>query len=214
MITAATQTKADVVIIAGDLFDSERIKDDLISFVVEALKRLPMYVVILPGNHDCLTPASAYGGSSIWEDCPNIRIFRKPEGETVKLPELGITLWGKPQTSYEEEIAPLDGIPRPAGDGCWNIAVAHGLYIGDEEPYAPGGQITHREIVASGWDYIALGHVPVFKVLCREPAVACYSGPPSTDSGCLIVDLSEEGGIILSRYSGKTGLMQISTQKP
>jgi DNA repair exonuclease SbcCD nuclease subunit len=75
MLFAARQTEADLVIIAGDLFDSQRVKDNLISFVVEGLKSLTAQVVILPGNHDCLTPMSAYSRSTIWEDCPNFRIL-------------------------------------------------------------------------------------------------------------------------------------------
>lgn len=205
LIIAARETKADLVIIAGDLFDSQRVRDDLIRFVVQELRNLPAPVIILPGNHDCLTPASAYGRSSIWEDGPNITIFRSPEGETVKFPDLKITLWGKPVMSYNDEINPLEGIPQPEGNGNWNIAVAHGFYIGDDPPYSPSYQITRREIVESGWDYIALGHVPVFKVLCDEPVKACYSGSPQVSGGFLIVELGQETGIKLHRYSARAG---------
>jgi DNA repair exonuclease SbcCD nuclease subunit len=204
LINAARQTKADLVVIAGDLFDSQRVKDDLIDFMVEELRNLPSPVVILPGNHDCLTPASAYGRSTKWEDCPNVKIFRSPEGETVKFPDLNITLWGKPMISYNDTISPLEGIPRPEGHGCWNIAVAHGFYIGNDPPYAPSYQITRREIVESGWDYLALGHIPVFKVICDEPVTACYSGSPQTSGGFLIVELDEETGIKLRRYPERT----------
>jgi DNA repair exonuclease SbcCD nuclease subunit len=209
LIVAARQTKADLVVIAGDLFDSQRVKDNLIHFVVEELRNLAAQVVILPGNHDCLTPASAYGRSTIWEDWPNIKIFRSPGGETVRYPDLKMTLWGKAVTSYDEEIAPLEGIPRPEGNGSWNIAVAHGFYIGDDPPYSPSYQITRQEIMGSGWDYIALGHVPVFNVICDEPVMACYSGSPQTSGGFLLVNLCEETGIKLSRYSATAGLIQI-----
>lgn len=200
LIIAARQTQADLVVIAGDLFDSQRVRDDLIEFMVEGLRDLASPVVILPGNHDCLTPASAYGRSTIWEDCPHVKIFRLPEGETVKFPDLNITLWGKPMMSYDDTISPLEGIPRPEGNGCWNIAVAHGFYIGSDPHYSPSYQITRREIVESGWDYIALGHIPVFKVICDEPVMACYSGSPQSSGGFLIVDLDEERGIKLRRH--------------
>jgi DNA repair exonuclease SbcCD nuclease subunit len=200
LITAAGQTKADLVVIAGDLFDSQRVRDDLIDFVVEGLRNLPARIIILPGNHDCLTPASAYGRSRIWENCPNVKIFRLPEGETVKFADLKTTLWGKPMMSYNDEISPLEGLPRPEANGCWNIAVAHGFYLGNDPPYSPSYQITRREIVESGWDYIALGHVPVFKVICDEPVLACYSGSPQTSGGFLIVEFDEETGIKWRRH--------------
>ncbi len=210
LLTAARQTRADLVVIAGDLFESQRVKDNLIDFVVEGLSRLEAQVVILPGNHDCLTPTSAYNRSMIWEDCPNIRIFRSPEGETIRFPDLGITLWGKPLISYNSDIIPLEGLPGPDGDGCWNIAVAHGFYIGNDPPYSPSYQITHREIVESGWDYIALGHIPVFNLICNEPVMACYSGSPQTSGGFLLVEFCEETGIELRRYSETTGPIRIS----
>jgi DNA repair exonuclease SbcCD nuclease subunit len=209
LIMAAREIKPDLLVIAGDLFESQRVKDNLIGFVVEHLGNLAAQVVILPGNHDCITPASAYGRSTIWEDCPNIKIFRLPEGETVKFPDLKINLWGKPIRSYDQDISPLAGLPPPEGNGCWNIAVAHGFYIGNDPPYSPSYQITRREIVESGWDYIALGHVPVFNVIFNEPVTACYSGSPQASGGFLIVDLCEETGIKLNRYSAATGLIPI-----
>jgi DNA repair protein SbcD/Mre11 len=209
LLLAAKQTKADLVIIAGDLFDSQRVKDNLIRFVVEGLRVLAAQVVILPGNHDCLTPASAYNRSAIWEDSPNISIFRTPVGETLRFPDLGITLWGKPLTSYDAESAPLEGLPQPDCNGCWNIAVAHGFYIGNDPPYSPSYQITRREIIESGWDYIALGHVPVFNVICKNPVTACYSGSPQASGSFLTVNLCEETGIELRQYSKSTGLIQI-----
>ena len=39
LIIAARQTKADLVVIAGDLFDSQRVRDDLICFVVQGLRQ-------------------------------------------------------------------------------------------------------------------------------------------------------------------------------
>ncbi len=204
LIKAARQTKADLVIIAGDLFDSQRVKEDLIRLVVKELRNLPAQVVILPGNHDCLLPTSTYGRSSIWAECPNIRIFSSPEGETVKFPELNLTLWGKPVMSYNDDIFPLEGIPRPECNGSWNIAVAHGFYIGNDQPYSPSYQITRKEIVESGWDYIALGHVPVFNVICDKPVMACYCGSPQASGGFLIVELCEKTGIKLFRYPGET----------
>ena len=127
----------------------------------------------------------------------------------MRFPDLGITLWGKPLTSYDAEIVPLEGLPRPDANGCWNIAVAHGFYIGNDPHYSPSYQITRREIVESGWDYIALGHVPVFNVICHKPVMACYSGSPQANGGFLMVDFCEETGIELRRYSETTGLIRI-----
>ena len=46
--------EVDMLLIAGDLFDHNRVPDETIAFVQEQLRRLQRPVVILPGNHDCL----------------------------------------------------------------------------------------------------------------------------------------------------------------
>jgi len=205
LMVTARQTEPDLVVIAGDLFDHHRIKDNLISFVAGELRSLQTAVVILPGNHDCLIPQSAYQRSWLWEDYSNIRIFKQLEGEVLILPDLGISLWGRPVPSYDEDIFPLAGIPQPEANGWWNIAVAHGYYVGDEPSSLRSYNITHREIVRSGWDYIALGHLNLFQCICSEPVTAYYSGSPSISGGVAIVDLFEETGIQVSHYSLTTG---------
>ena len=201
LIDAADKTEPDIMVIAGDLFDHHRIKDDLVVYVLEKLNMLASPVVILPGNHDCLDPNSVYRRSRLWDDCSNIRIFRSPEGETLQFPNLGIHLWGKPVISYDEDIVPMAGIPRRNGNGQWHIAVAHGLYVNDERALSRSYLITHEEIVNSGWDYIALGHMNLFNCICEEPVKAYYSGSPSVSGGVAVVDLCEETGIKVSQYS-------------
>lgn len=194
------KTEVDLVIIAGDLFDHDWVDDDLVSFVVGELQRWPAYVVILPGNHDCLVPGSAFDRTDLWKSCANVRIFREPQGEILDLPGLGVTLWGKSMDSYEYDVRPLAGIPNPQENGRWHIAVAHGFYVNREPPLFPSYHITHEEIVTSDWDYIALGHLINFSCVCDEPK-AYYCGSPSLSGTVAIVDLSEEDGVQVTRYS-------------
>ncbi|MFC1940537.1 exonuclease SbcCD subunit D [Chloroflexota bacterium] len=210
VVDAACQAKVDLVIIAGDLFDHNRVDDNVVSFAVEQLRRLPMYVAILPGNHDCLTPNSPYERTHLWQDCANVQIFRSSEGEMLDLPGLGLSLWGRAFDSYEGDFLPLVGIPQPEWDGQWHIAVAHGYHVGDDPPLFPSFHITHKEIVGSGWDYIALGHLITFKCVSDGPVKAFYSGSPSASGAVAVVDLSEETGVQVSRCSlwdGKSGIV-------
>ena len=194
LVNLAIKTKVDLVIVAGDLFDHNRGDDNLISFVVEQLQRLPVYVAILPGNHDCLAPGSVFERAELWKNCANVRVFRAPHGETLDLPGLGVSLWGKSIDCYDD-VRPLAGIPRPQGNGQWNIAVAHGYYVNAEPPLFPSYHITREEIVTSGWDYIALGHILTFRCVCDEPVKAYYCGSPSLSGTVAIVDLAEETGV-------------------
>lgn len=201
LVNLAIKSKVDLVIVAGDLFDHNRVDDSLVSFVVEQFQRLPVYVAILPGNHDCLAPGSVFERAELWEDCTNVRIFKELSGEVFDLPGVGVSLWGKPLTYHDGfDARPLAGAPWPQGNRQWHIAVVHGYYVGNEPPLFPSYHITQEEIVASGWDYIALGHVITFKCVCNEP-VAYYCGSPSLSGTVAIVDLAEETGVQVTRYS-------------
>ena len=200
MLDAVDRTTPDVVVIAGDLFDHHRIKDDVIEEVVENLNRLRQPVVILPGNHDCLMPGSPYLRPCLWEKASNIHIFRSPAGEMLNFDNLGMVLWGKPVLSYGEDMIPLDGIPKRNGSKSWHIAVAHGLYVSGGNATARSYLITHEDIVNSGWDYIALGHMNLFNCICATPVTAYYSGSPAISGGVAIVDLTETEGISVRQY--------------
>ncbi|MBA7626591.1 3',5'-cyclic adenosine monophosphate phosphodiesterase CpdA [subsurface metagenome] len=200
IVNLAIKTEVDLVIIAGDFFDDNRVDDNLVSFVVEQLGRLSVPTFILPGNHDPLVPESVYHRVELWQDAGNIRIFQAPQGETFTLP--GLSVWGKPIVSHTGDLRPLAGIPPPQGKGQWHIAVAHGYYYVDTGPAVfPSFHITHKEIVSSGRDYIALGHCPTFRCVCDAPVKACYCDSPSWASsyGAVnIVDLIEGTGVQVS----------------
>ncbi len=180
IVNLAIKTKVDLVIVAGDLFDSNRVGDNLVSFVIEQLERLSVPTFILPGNHDCLDSESVYHRAELWKDANNIRIFRAPQGETLTLP--GLSVWGKPITSFVGDLRPLAGIPQPQGKGQWHIAVAHGSYYHfTGSALASGYHISREEIVTSGQDYIALGHYAIFKCVCDAPVKAYYCDSPYED---------------------------------
>lgn len=199
VVDIAIKTGVDLVIVAGDFFDTGIVDDNLVGFAVEQLRRLAVPVVILPGNHDCLLPGSVFDRTELWEGCENVRIFRSPDGETLDLAEPGISLWGKSHDSYGNDHRPLAGIPRPQGNGRWYIAVAHGYYIEDEASLFRSYHITEQEIVTSGWDYIALGHVPAFRCVSDEPVKTYYPGSPSISGTVAIIDLDERTGVRVSR---------------
>ncbi len=201
LVDLASKTKVDLVIIAGDLFDHNRVDDSLVSFVAEQLRRLPVWVAILPGNHDCLAPGSVFERADLWENCANVRVFRAPQGEMLDLPGLGVSLWGKSIDSYVSDFQPLAGIPQPQGNGQWHIAVAHGYYVGAEPPLFPSYHITQEEIATSGWDYIALGHLITFRCVCDGAVKAYYCGSPSLSGTVAIVDLAEGTGVQVTHRS-------------
>ena len=70
----AKMKEADVVIIAGDLFDSEFVTRETMSLIVSQFAGNPnCRFVITPGNHDPATPKSAYLKTKFPE---NVYIFK------------------------------------------------------------------------------------------------------------------------------------------
>ena len=199
VISLAIKNKVDLVIIAGDFFDHSKVGDDLVGFVAGQLQRMALPTVILAGNHDCLASGSIYDRVEFWQDCANVRIFREPDGEIMDLPDLGVSLWGKSINSQDGDFRPLAGLLPPQGNRQWNVAVAHGYYVSTNPPLFRSYHITRREIVSSGWDYMALGHIPVFQCICSEPVKAYYCGSPTMSGTFAIVEFSEEAGIRVTR---------------
>jgi DNA repair exonuclease SbcCD nuclease subunit len=198
VVNLAIKSRVDILLVAGDLFDHNRVEDSLLEFVKEQFRRLPIPVVVLPGNHDCLVPGGVFSKSGFWQDCRNIHVFRETQGETLDLPHLNVSIWGKPIDTYMGDVHPLEDIPAAGNDDAWNIAMAHGYFVDTESPIHPSYHITEAEIEKADRDYIALGHVPVFRCVCDNP-VAYYAGSPSMFGTAALVTLSEKTGVQVTR---------------
>ncbi|MDX3000533.1 metallophosphoesterase [Kribbella solani] len=62
----AERTGAAFVVVTGDVFEHNQVERQTILRACEALKRIPVPVVLLPGNHDALEPGSLWT-SSQWQ---------------------------------------------------------------------------------------------------------------------------------------------------
>ncbi|MFG1908346.1 exonuclease SbcCD subunit D [Kribbella sp. NPDC048928] len=59
----AERTGAAFVVVTGDVFEHNQVERQTILRACEALKRIPVPVVLLPGNHDALEPGSLWTSS-------------------------------------------------------------------------------------------------------------------------------------------------------
>ncbi|MDP2919713.1 MAG: DNA repair exonuclease [Dehalococcoidia bacterium] len=198
VVNLAIKSRADLMLIAGDLFDHNRIEEKVLEFVREQFRRLPIPITVLPGNHDCLVPGSVYSKTEFWEDCRNLHVFRS--AETLDLPYLDVSIRGKPIDTHYGDVRPLEDMPPVKHDGAWNIVMAHGYFVGTESPLFPSYHITEEDIARTESDYVALGHVPVFRCVCDSPA-AYYSGSPSLTGTSALVDLDERTGVRVTRVA-------------
>src|ERR1700688_4688879 len=82
VLDAARAMAADVVLLAGDTFDSHRVRQELIAQAAAVIAAAALPVVILPGNHD---PAI---GTAIYRDGPlktvkNLHVIGVTHDDTV-----------------------------------------------------------------------------------------------------------------------------------
>ena len=193
LVKLAAGTNVDLVVIAGDLFDSNHVGHSIVNFTVEQLHRFKVPVVILPGNHDCLVQDSVYNRTEFFQLNSHISIFRNVNGEEFLFPELALAVWGKPLTDYGGDLRPLADIPL-CGSPLWHIAIAHGCFMTSKRDAHHSFQITKEEIVSSGRDYVALGHWPALMCVCETPVKAYYSGSATQNGTVLIIDFTMANG--------------------
>lgn len=177
VVDTVLHEEADLFLIAGDLFDHNRVKQPAVDLVYEELARVACPVVVIPGNHDCVAHDSVYHRIDFSEAGSHVHALTRELGASVVLDELHATVWGKGMVEHEPANQPLAGVPARHEDR-WHIGMAHGYFVEDGESER-SSLITRREIAESGLDYLALGHVHVYMDVSQGTTPACYPGSPS-----------------------------------
>ncbi len=196
VLTTARAHKADIALLVGDVFDHNRMPPDVLARAARLMAEAGMAVVILPGNHDPLTPDSCYirGG---FADIANVHILGLTHQHALEFRDFDMEIWGHPHHSYDNMV-PLRA-PRPRSTR-WQIALAHGHYEEDGAvPLRPSWLISDAEIDATGADYLAMGHWnrPAKVGTGRVPAY--YSGSPELARTLNLVRLRPTGAVEVSR---------------
>jgi len=201
IVDRALADRVDLLLIAGDLFDHNRVPDETVAFVQTELGRLCQPVVILPGNHDSLYTNAIYDRHDITAGGRHVHVIRRPDGETIDFPELDVVVWGRAMEEHGPEFRPLAHIPG-RDDRRWCLAMGHGFFYEERQRPERSSPVFADEIREAGWDYIALGHQHVQTDVSQGRVAAYYSGAPMTgwdgshpDGSVLSIDLSEQRGV-------------------
>ena len=210
VIDEAIKREVDLFLLAGDLFDHNRVKQPCLDFTTEQLARLRCPVVMITGNHDCLADYSVYRRYDPKEAGPHINFLQDEQGSVCRFEEHGITIWGRGIVDHHPGNKPLENVPKREHND-WYLGMTHGFYV-DRGAEMFSSLITPDEIEGSYFDYLALGHVHVFSVMEHGKTIAAYSGSPNLAQGAkemsvALVDLDPEQGVhvqkveILPKYS-------------
>jgi DNA repair exonuclease SbcCD nuclease subunit len=194
VLSTAAAVRADVVLLAGDTFDNHRQPLELLERAAQMMRDYRKPIVILPGNHDPLTPDSVYRRGGLAE-IPNVRILGLNVDQAVTFSEFELEIWGRAHLDYAD-MSPLAD-PRPRSTR-WQLAAAHGHYVDDarDPNRLIGSWLIHREeLIATGSDYIALGHWNQATAVGNGEVPAYYSGSPEYVGTVNVVRLCGDGRV-------------------
>ena len=186
LAAAANAHACDVLLLAGDLFDSVNAYPETMEAIARAFSACRARVFISPGNHDCLLPGSPYLTAS-WPE--QVHIFRTARMSAARLPELGVCVWGAGFRSTRA-AGLLEGFRAPQ-DGLQHIMALHGDAADRASVY---NAVTPEQIAASGLSYLALGHLHAASGLMR--AGGTYYAWPGCLSGRGFDECGQKGAYL------------------
>lgn len=181
-LAAIGDQRPDLLLLAGDLFDTNSVADETVVWAMERLGELRFPVAMIPGNHDCMAGDAVFRRHDFGR-IPNVRLLADEAGSHAAFPSLGVSVWGKGMVEHSQDFRPLAGSPKRPDGLRWHLGLGHGLFVPRGETTERSSPIRMEEIEAAGFDYLALGHHHAAMELVTPKAVAAYSGSPTDDVG-------------------------------
>ena len=217
MVDICLESDVDAFIIAGDLFESNKVSKPLLDFALREIGRLgDIPAIVIPGTHDCLDENSIYLSLQD-EDCPsNLHLFNDPDRTKFKFPDLGLTFYANPNQTIKSSQSPLTDL-APDGTPGYHIAVAHGSLAIPGKSAPDDWPISLEEIESSGFNYIALGHWHSNFQAPTKEVPAAYCGTPECmsfkqqDCGWANLLTLNEGKVIIEKI--QTGVLDWQTKE-
>lgn len=194
----------DVVLICGDLFDSNAQPRRSVERAVGELKRLTdagIRVVIIPGTHD------VYDGRSIYRafDLPamaglppgsDLLTVLTPDRPELLLRDLDLVVYGRVFATKRAPRSPFDGLRARSDErAAWKVGMIHGSRRIPGKVERDDVIFGDEEIAASGLDYLALGHWHSFSSGRCGATTWAYAGAPEP----VAVDQDGAGSVCLVR---------------
>ena len=189
-----TAKNYNILLIAGDVFDSSCVSEETISFLKRKFDELSnTYVFICAGNHDPYTSNSVYATVEFGD---NVHVFGT-EPECIELSELKTRVYGCSFSDMHSDIAKKFPIIEKK-DGVTDIILMHADVVSnmDDSGY---NSIDKAYIENCGADYLALGHIHTRSEINRYGnTYFAYPGPPEGrgfdecgDMGCYVGEIND-----------------------
>ncbi len=197
-VDVAIREEVHALLVAGDLFDGDRLSFQTERFLLEQVARLgdnDITVIYATGNHD---PGSLDRGPTRLPWPANVKVASDATPRRFLVTDRSgasvghVSAVGHVTSEVTDDLSRR--LPRPRGD-LPEVALLHtqvrtSLGASNHGPYAPSDLTYLRH---AGFDYWALGHVHVRQRLCEDPPI-WYPGSPQ---GKTHADTGERGGLLV-----------------
>lgn len=197
----AAAERAEFVVVAGDVFETNRVRPRTVGRALQAMASIPVPVFLLPGNHDPLDAATVYRSPTFLRSKPpNVVVLDRTDPVDVRD---GLQLVAAPWTTKRPliDLVAMACEPLVADPALVRILVGHGAvdYMGESHDPSTIRLAAAEAAISEGKvHYIALGdRHSTTKV--GETGRIWYAGAPEptahdeTDAGNVLLVELEEG---------------------
>jgi exonuclease SbcD len=216
-IDLALAEKVDIVLIAGDLFDSNVQPRRSVERAAAQLKRLVearIRVVIAPGTHDVFDRSSIYRAydipalaGAVGSDLVTVL---DPEHPDVHLRSLDAVVHGRCFSTKRAPHSPLLDFDAARDDrATWHIGLLHAAVAIEGRTDGDDVVITNAEIEASHLDYLALGHWHSTSKGRAGKTAYAYSGAPEP----VALDQDRAGNVLLVSLDEADGKKHVTVEE-
>lgn len=217
-IDLALAEKVDVVLIAGDLFDSNSQPKRSVERVAAELKRLAenkIRTVIIPGTHDVYDRSSVYRAHDLvamasavgGEDLVTVLTPERPD---VHLVACDAVIHSRVFDTKRAPHSPLNDLHVGADKrATWKIGLLHAAVSIPGRTAGDDVVVTKEEIAATGLDYLALGHWHSTQRGTAGAVTYAYSGAPEP----VAVDQDKAGKVLLVTLDNALGQKAVAIEE-
>ncbi|MBI3746162.1 MAG: DNA repair exonuclease [Chloroflexi bacterium] len=215
-IDVALEEKVDLVLVAGDLFDSNTQPRRSVDRVAAELKRLVearIRTVMIPGTHDVYDRASIYRAHDLAALAgaigTDLVTLLTPDQPKVRLEALDVTVHGGVFATKRAPRSPLETMAVAGDPSTWQVGLIHGSIAIPNQTEHDEVVITTEEIAASRLDYLALGHWHSASKGKAGQTTYAYPGAPEP----VALDQDRAGNVLLVGLDMKDGAKSVTVEE-
>jgi DNA repair exonuclease SbcCD nuclease subunit len=216
-VDLALEEKVDLVLIAGDLFDSNTQPRRSVERAAAQIKRLVdarIRVVIAPGTHDVYDKASIYRAydmpalaGAVGSDLVTVL---DPDHSDVHLRALDVVVHGRCYATKRAPQSPLADLDASKDDrASWHVGLLHAAVAIEGRTDGDDVVIRTEEIAASNLDYLALGHWHSTSKGKAGKTTYAYAGAPEP----IALDQDRAGNVLLVTLDGAGAKKRVAIEE-